>query len=76
MSTYRFRIVSTERAVLAEHDRHLADMPAVWCELVLLSWRVPEAGAHIEVSDEAGEMIIRVGIATARATAARTGAAA
>ncbi len=76
MSNYSFRIIASDQSVLSEHAKELADIPAVWCELVLLSWRVPEGGAHIEVRDESGDTIIRVGIATARATASRTRAAA
>ncbi len=76
MSSFIFQIIGPEQRLIGEERMCLPDLPSVWSELIRMSWRVTESGTRMEVRDESGDVVIRVGIATARATADRVHVAA
>ena len=66
MPRYSFEVSSGPITVTREADVELADRSAVWDRVANLARTTKEPGARVIVRDEAGEVIVSIGLWTVR----------
>lgn len=66
MEHYDFKLRGDDETMVAFRSVALEDMRAVWNMVAGLAREVGVSGGRIVVSNEAGEVLILVGVATAR----------
>ena len=66
MRLYVFEVVKDGESIMAKHSVALPDLTAAWSRIANLARIFDEPGCKIRVKDEAGEIVILVGVATAR----------
>ena len=69
MAAFEFQIVHPDRRIVRREHQNLLEIAGVWDHVADLALDVDQPGARIRVIDEAGDTIISVGVATARASA-------
>ena len=70
MKHYDFEVLKGETVIVAERSIVLPELAAVWSKIAELARAVEEpAGCKIRVKDQAGRIVILVGVATARGAA-------
>jgi hypothetical protein len=74
MERYDFAVLKGDETVAAARSVALPDPSAVWSRVAELARNVVEPGCRIRVTNEAGEMVVLVGIAAARLPAQVTSA--
>jgi hypothetical protein len=62
---YDFKLKKCDGTILVMQSVALPDMDSLWSEVVALAQRFNEVGSRIIVTNEVGEIVILVGIATA-----------
>ncbi len=65
MGYHRFDVVKDDRAIAASQSVALRNLRAAWPRVVELASNVDEPGCRIRVVNEAGEVVILVGVASA-----------
>ena len=69
MSEFRFEIVRQGDTSVIAHVLRLTDERAIWCQVEALALRIQNSGcAYIRVKNSEGEIVVRVGVATAVAS--------
>jgi hypothetical protein len=66
VSHYTFDVVKDDRTIAATQSVALRSLQAAWPRIAELARSVDEPGCRIRVTDEAGEIVILVGVASAR----------
>ena len=66
MPHYDFEVLRDGAAVVASHSITLPNLAAAWSRIAHLARTIDGVGHKIQVKDEAGGIVILVGIATAR----------
>jgi hypothetical protein len=66
MANYDFAVLKGNKTITAAHSIALQDPRAAWPRVVALAQNVDEPGCRIRVSNEAGDVVILVGIDTDR----------
>jgi hypothetical protein len=72
MRQYRLRLIGIDGEARIEKVIVQPTLSAVWLELAVIAEALGRAGEFLQVIDECGEMVIRVGVATARSAASET----
>jgi hypothetical protein len=72
MRQYRLRLIGLNGEARIEKVMEQPTLSAVWRELAVIAEALGQAGEFLQVIDECGEMVIRVGVATARSAASET----
>jgi hypothetical protein len=62
---YDFKVKKCDETIVVMRSVALPDMDSIWSEVVALAQSLNEAGSRIVVTDEAGEIVVLVGVATA-----------
>ena len=62
---YDFKVKKCDETIVAAQSIALPDMKSLWSEVVALTQSLNDAGSRIIVTNEAGEIVILVGVATA-----------
>ena len=76
MSRYCFQVLGHRDTIRLEKSRDMPTMTAVWREVSALAETIGEPGEQLRVTDERGDAIIRIGIASARILARKAASAA
>jgi len=66
MVTYRFDVFDRDQTVVASQSVVFSNSRAVWPKVTELAWRVGESGGQIKVTDQAGRVVVLVGVNSAR----------
>jgi hypothetical protein len=66
MKQYDFEVLRDGAVIVAERSIVLPELAAVWSKIAELGRAVKEPGCKIRVKDQAGRIVILVGVATAR----------
>jgi hypothetical protein len=66
MSRYTFEVHCGSNILVREPDVELPNRPQVWDRVTQLARGVNEAGSRVVVRDEAGEIIVSIGLWTVR----------
>ncbi len=69
MEHYEFTVRDANEAIAAMHSAALADLRAAWEVVVELAQSVDTVGGRIRVTNKAGDLLILVGVETARSFA-------
>jgi hypothetical protein len=72
MRQYRLRLIGIDGEARIEKVIEQPSLSAVWRELAVIAEALGRDGEFLRVIDECGEMVIRVGVATARSAAPET----
>ena len=62
---YDFKVKKSDETIVVMQSLALPDMESLWSEVVALAQTFNEVGSRIIVTNEVGEIVILVGIATA-----------
>jgi hypothetical protein len=73
---FRLRLIGECRTIHREQALKSVTGIDLWREVSFFAARYGRDGEHVQVFDEGGEMVIRVGVATARSSLLATNAAA
>lgn len=71
MLIYSWRLISPNGETRHQETLTLPSLPSVWKELAAIANHFGRPGEVLQVIDGNGEMVIRMGVATARSIAAR-----
>jgi hypothetical protein len=66
MSIYHFQVIDPEGGRREVASLRLPDMGAVWEQIAALAGARDAEGRHIRVTNEAGGIVVLVGVSTAR----------
>ena len=66
MTTYNFNVLNGDETVAAIQSVILGNSRAIWPKVAELAWSVGEAGGQIRVTDQAGSVVVLVGVNSAR----------
>jgi hypothetical protein len=66
MFTYRFDVLNRDQTVAANQSVVCSNSLAVWSKVTELAWSVGETGGQIKVTDQAGRVVVLVGVNSAR----------
>ncbi|MGO4870720.1 MAG: hypothetical protein ACLPGW_08935 [Roseiarcus sp.] len=66
MDHYKFDVVKDDRTIAATQSVALWNLRAAWPRIAELAKAIDEPGCRIRVTNEAGEIVILVGVASAR----------
>ena len=66
MTTYNFNVLNGDETVAAIQSVILGNSQAIWPKVAELAWSVGEAGGQIRVTDQAGSVVVLVGVNSAR----------
>ena len=66
MNTYNFNVLNRDETVAAIQSVILGNSRAIWPKVAELAWSVGEAGGQIRVTDQAGSVVVLVGVNSAR----------
>lgn len=70
---YDFAVLNGDEVIVKEESIALPDMKAAWSQVERLARSVDEKGCRIRVTDAKGEIVILVGVSSARHTLAASG---
>jgi hypothetical protein len=62
---YDFKVKKCDESIVVMRSVALPDMDSIWSEVVALAQSLDEAGSRIVVTNEDGEIVVLVGVATA-----------
>jgi hypothetical protein len=66
MTTYRFNVFNRDQTVAAIQSVVLGTPGALWRKVAEIAWNVGESGGQIRVTDQAGQVVVLVGVNSAR----------
>jgi hypothetical protein len=66
MATYHVNVLTKDQTVAASQSLDLGPSQTIWAKLAKLAWSVGEVGGQIRVTDQAGKLVILVGVRSAR----------
>jgi hypothetical protein len=66
MITYRFDVFNRDQTVIANQFVIFSNSRAVWPKVTELAWSIGESGGQIKVTDQAGRVVVLVGVNSAR----------
>jgi hypothetical protein len=66
MNTYNFNVLKRDETVAAIQSFSLGNSRAIWPKVAELAWSVGEVGGQIRVTDQAGSVVVLVGVNSAR----------
>jgi hypothetical protein len=66
MVTYSFSVFNRDQTVAAIQSVVLGNPRAVWSKVTELAWNIGESGGQIKVTDQAGALVVLVGVNSAR----------
>ena len=66
MVTYRFDVFNRDLTVAANQSFVCSNSRKVWPKVTELAWSVGETGGQIKVTDQAGRVVVLVGVNSAR----------
>jgi hypothetical protein len=66
MITYRFNVFNRDQTVAANQSVIFSNARAVWPKVTELAWSIGESGGQIKVTDQAGQVVVLVGVNSAR----------
>jgi hypothetical protein len=69
MPEFNCRLISQSGEIRRQKCVTLPSLPAIWRELAAIAQSFGQPGEVLQVMDAGGDMIIRVGVATARCSA-------
>jgi hypothetical protein len=72
MTCYDFKVRGDDETVLVLRSVELPDLRAVWAEVARLANDIDAVGGRVVVTDAAGEVLILVGVVTARSFGPRS----
>ncbi len=68
MQRFHVQLVDPARAILREQRLDVMDLSDVWRHIEDLAETAEQPGLRIKVVDDSGEIVVMVGVATARQT--------
>jgi hypothetical protein len=66
MVTYRFEVFDRHQTVAANQSFVFCNARDVWPKVTELAWAIGESGGQIKVTDQAGRLVVLVGVNSAR----------
>src|SRR5271155_5213585 len=66
MTTYTLNVLKGDETIAAFQSVFLVNSRAIWPKVAELAWSVGEAGGQIRVTDQAGSVVVLVGVNSAR----------
>jgi hypothetical protein len=74
MATYNFNVFNRDQTIAAIQSVVLGHPRAVWSKVTELAWNIGETGGQIKVTDQTGELVVLVGVNSARRACRPAGA--
>jgi hypothetical protein len=65
MATYHVNVLTKDHTLAASHALDVT-IHTLWSNLAKLAWSVGEIGGQIRVTDQAGKLVILIGVSSAR----------
>jgi hypothetical protein len=72
MLEYSWRLITPNGETRRQEKLTLSALPSIWPILAEVADRFGKSGEVLQVIDQQGEMVIRMGVATARSAMARS----
>ncbi len=66
MATYHVNILTKDHKVAASYPVDVEASQSLWAKLGKLAWNVGERGGQIRVTDQAGKLVVLMGVNSAR----------
>jgi hypothetical protein len=66
MVTYRFDVFDRDQTVASNQSVVVCNSQAVWPKVTELAWSIGKSGGQIKVTDQAGQVVVLVGVNSAR----------
>ena len=66
MATYHVNVLTKDQKVTASHPLDVEASQTLWTKLGKLAWSVGEIGGQIRVTDQAGKLVVLMGVNSAR----------
>ena len=66
MVTYNFNVFNKDHTVAAIQSIAMSNSGAIWPKVAELAWNVGESGGQIRVTDQAGGLVVLVGVNSVR----------
>jgi len=73
MVTYHFNVFNRDQTIAAIQSIVFSNPRAIWTKVTELAWSIGEIGGQIKVTDQAGGLVVLVGVNSARRAGAPSG---